>query len=76
MCEKIHQQLMNHIKQASCKEQGVPVQSTGGSTNWGSAAQTMLSGLANNLNAGSQQAASAQSTGRASPIAECCIVLS
>ena len=52
----------------------MPMQSTGGSTNWGSAAQTVLSGLANNLNTGNQQAASAQNTGEVSPVAECCIV--
>ena len=47
------------------------MQSTGGSGGLGSAAQTFLSGLANNLNGASQQAASTQSTGKTSPVAEC-----
>lgn len=40
------------------------VQSTGGSGGFGSAAQAILSGLANNLNGG-QQAAATQGTGEA-----------
>ena len=50
--------------------QGMPVQSTGGSGDWASAAQTALSGLANNLNSATQQAASAQGTGEAPVVAD------
>ena len=52
------------------------VQSTGGSGGLAGAAQTFLSGLANNLNGASQQAASTQGTGDSSSVAVCRIILS
>ena len=49
-------------KQSACKKCVPVAQATGGATNFGSAAQSVLSGLANSLS-GSQQAASTQGAG-------------